>query len=522
MRQSAPFDDVRIRDALAAMLGPDAVEADPQELAFYAQDLMTIGSVPIALVRPATAFAIAELVTFARTQGVGLFARGGGMSYSRAFQPTIARALIIDFSQLARIRQVAVADGHVTVEAGCTWAALDAALAPHGMRARFWGPMSGGTATIGGSISQGSVTFGSGRTGASANAVKSFEVVTGTGDILQTGSNAFANTLPFNRNFGPDLTGLFAHDAGALGIKTAVTLELEPRPALVSGLSFAIDDFDAMVALLSHVTQRRMASEIMAMDADVARQTAGPPNLVEDAKAMWRVGRAAGNPLSAIWRMARIALSGRRFLDTAKYTVHFVVEARDRGELSSIMRAIRSAASAGSEIVNTVPLMTRAQPFPVLSVTHPDGRRMLPVHGIFAWSTVAAFHKEYLALKASFAARMAATNVTVAEFFAAVAGIGLLYEPVFYWPDDLALYHQRKMPPYLDGVAKSYPANPAARALVEEMTSAIIACMRLHGSTHFQIGRLYPHANIRSDRLLQTLKQVLDPDNIINPGALGL
>lgn len=36
------------------------------------------------------------------------------------------------------------------VEAGCTWARLDEALAPHGLRTPFWGPMSGRFATIGG------------------------------------------------------------------------------------------------------------------------------------------------------------------------------------------------------------------------------------------------------------------------------------------------------------------------------------------------------------------------------------
>ena len=89
---------------------------------------------------------------------------------------------------------------------------LDQALMVHGMRARFWGPMSGLSATIGGSISQGSVTFGSGQVGASANAVRSMEIITGNAELLHTGSDAVANTSAFNRNFGPDLTGLFGID----------------------------------------------------------------------------------------------------------------------------------------------------------------------------------------------------------------------------------------------------------------------------------------------------------------------
>ena len=112
--------------------------------------------------------------------------------------------------------------------------------------------------------------------------------------------------------------------------------------------------------------------------------------------------------------------------------------------------------------------------------------------------------------------------MNLAEFFAAIAGIGLLYEPVFYWGDEYTLYHHTFRLPGDERRSASPPANPAARALVEEMASAIINLMRSHGATHFQIGRLYPFARLREDRLLKALKAQLDPGNIINPGALGL
>ncbi|MEE4152610.1 MAG: FAD-binding oxidoreductase [Erythrobacter sp.] len=525
---AAPPDLDRHRELLAAlvdMVGEKAVITDETERRFASQDLFFEGALPLAVVSPASTQDVAAIARWCGERCVRIAPRGGGMSYTEAFQPQDERTLILDFSRLAAIREIQLEDGDVTVEAGCTWAALDQALERHGMRARFWGPMSGGTATIGGSLSQGSVTFGSGVAGASANAVKSFEIVTGTGEILLTGSDGSAGTGPFNRNFGPDLTGIFANDAGALGIKTAATLEIEPRPALVNGLSFAFDDFSAMADMLREVRLRRLASEFLAMDADVARQNAGPPDLVADARAMWRIGLAAGSLPGALTRMARVALGGRRFLDKAAYTAHFMVEARDAGEMRSRLAAIKALSKGGEEIVNTVPLATRATPFPELPVTHPDGRRLLPIHGVMADSRIKAFHREYLALKADHAERMAAAGVTLAEFFAGIAGAGTLYEPVFYWPDSTLLYHQRRTPSYLEGIAKAYPENPEARELVREMVSAIVSLMRTHGSTHFQIGRLYPYAGTRSGEagaLLRDLKARLDPYGILNPGALGL
>ena len=520
-------------DALIARLSqaidPESINLDEADRRFYSQDLFFQGELPLAIVRPRNTADVVNLVKLCAAEGIALFPRGGGMSYTQAFQPKGDKAVLLDTSGLNEISPVSADKDYVTAGAGCTWAALDKALATVGMRSRFWGPMSGGTATLGGSISQGSVTFGSGNVGASGNAVKSFEIVTGTGTILHSGSDGSVGTEPFNRNYGPDLTGIFANDAGALGIKTAITLEIEPRPEKVTGLSFAFDDFDAMAQMFHSVTVRRLSSEMIAMDAEVARQNSGPPDLMSDIKAMWKIGNSAGNPLAAIGRMASVALAGRGFLDKAHYTAHFVVEGRDAKDLASKVKSIRGFAKAGTiggdEIVNTVPLMTRADPFPSLPVTHPDGRRMLPIHGIFPTPALGAFHRDYLALKADFKDRMEAVDVTIAEFFASIAGVGLLYEPVFYWPDVRFEYHDRMTPDYLTGGLADYPSNDAGHALVEEMIEAIVALMRAHGSTHFQLGRLYPYAEAKQGAALdfvKALKRELDPYGIINPGALGL
>ena len=45
------------------------------------------------------------------------------------------------------------------------------------------------------------------------------------------------------------------------------------------------------------------------------------------------------------------------------------------------------------------------------------------------------------------------------------------------------------------------------------------------GAVHMQVGKSYPymkHREATSAQLLQGLKRVLDPDGLMNPGALGL
>ena len=506
------------------MLGPALVNRDESDRRFFSQDLFFEGDLPLAVVTPRSTDDVAALVALCAAEGIAIFPRGGGMSYTDAFQPRGENSVLLDTSGLDWIGEVSASRDYVTAGAGCTWAKLDEALAKVGMRARFWGPMSGAIATLGGSLSQGSVTFGSGQTGASANAVKSFEIVTGTGELLHTGSDGSHGTAPFNRHFGPDLTGIFANDAGALGIKTAVTLEIEPRPQKVTGLSFAFDEFAAMAALFGEVSRRRLASEYTAMDADFARQNAGPPDFVNDLKSLWKVGLSAGNPIAALGRMGRVALGGRSFMDKAKYTAHFVIEGRDANDVSSKVSAVRKLAGSGNEIVNTIPLMMRADPFPRLPVRHPDGRRMVPVHGIFSPDGMDGFHEEYLALKQSYAQQMADCGMTIAEFFAGIAGAGFLYEPVFYWPDTRYEYHARMTPDYLDGLPE-YPENLPGRRLASTMVVNIIGLMRKHGATHFQLGRMYPFAQTKEEPVLgflKSLKRELDPKGILNPGALGL
>lgn len=523
-QMQSPPNAAPIIDRLAAALDPSCIVQDEAERRFFSQDLFFEGAQPLAVVQPRNTQDVSALVTICAVEGIGIYPRGGGMSYTDAFQPQGENSIVLDTSALDWIGEVSASRDYVTAGAGCTWAALDKALAKAGMRARFWGPMSGAIATLGGSLSQGSVTFGSGQTGASANAVKSFEIVTGAGETLCTGSDGSFGTSAFNRHYGPDLTGIFANDAGALGIKTAVTVEIEPRPEQVTGLSFAFDDFAAMAALFGEVSRRRLASEFTAMDADFARQNAGPPDLVNDLKSLWKVGVSAGNPLAALGRMARVALGGRGFMNKAKYTAHFVIEGRDAKDIASKVKALRRYANGGHEIVNTVPLMMRADPFPRLPVTHPDGRRMVPVHGIFSPDGMDEFHAEYLALKDSYAPQMADCGMTIAEFFAGITGSGFLYEPVFYWPDSRYEYHARMTPDYLSGLPE-YPENLVGRELAKSMIADIIALMRKHGATHFQLGRMYPYAETKEEPVLafiKSLKSELDPKGILNPGALGL
>ena len=511
---------------LREIAGDGAVLSDLATRTLLSQDVYRSGTLPLAAVRPTTVTALRQAVAVAAASGIAVFPRGGGMSYTDAFLPTTARAIVVDTRRLDRVLEINSADLHATVEAGITWEQLDAALGPHGVRACFWGPMSGRLATVGGACSQGAVTFGSGRNGVSGQSVLGFEVVLADGRLLRTGSGGQVRHSSFFRHSGPDLTGLFAADNGALGIKATVTLALEPRPGAGDGLSFAFDDFARLQAAISAIARAGLATEIFGAESALVQMVAGPPDLRSDLGTMLAVMRAHGNVVGGALRALRIAAAGRRSLARARYLVNVLTEAPNRATLSCALRDIRRiVGNSGLEIANTVPAITRATPFPDPMVLGPGGRRLLPLHGIFPPSAVLGFHDALMALRTGWQARLEAAGVLLPVVYASVGRNGFLYEPVIYWSDEWPALHREVMRPGMLAGMKPTAPNPAARALVEELRVTIIELMFEHGAAHLQIGRSYPYLRGRDaafSELLRAIKSKLDPANLMNPGALGL
>jgi D-lactate dehydrogenase (cytochrome) len=386
--------------------------------------------------------------------------------------------------------------------------------------------MSGRLATVGGACSQGAVTFGSGRNGVSGQSVLGFEVVLADGRLLRTGSGGQAGHTPFFRHSGPDLTGLFAADAGALGVKASVTLQLEPRPGAGDGLSFAFDDFPSLLAAVTAVARQGLATEIFGAESALVRLVAGTPDLRSDLRTMLAVLRAQANPIAGALRVVRLAAAGRRSLGRARFLVNMLTESSDRSGLQRTLREIRHiVGSAGIEIANAVPSITRATPFPEPMVLGPGGRRLLPLHGIFPPSGVHAFHEAMMALRRAWQPRLDAHGILLPVVYATIGRGAFLYEPVIYWPDVWPELHSQVLAPEVLATMRPSDPNPAARALVEELRVSIIELMFRHGAAHLQIGRAYPYLRERNPAFVQLLREIkreLDPRHLMNPGALGL
>lgn len=512
---------------LAAIVGERHVLTSQADRDFYAMDVYSQRELPLAVVQPGSVEELQRVVRTATAAGVAVVTRGGGASYTDGYLPATPNSITLDTSRLNRIVEINATDMVVTVEPGVTWEELWRALKAQGLRTSFWGPFSGLKATVGGSMSQNSASLGSGTYGISADAVLTFEVVLANGELIRTGSRAAANGSGFFRWYGPDLTGLFTGDAGALGVKVRISLKLIKDPPFSGAASFGFDTFEAMAAGMAAAAREGVIADNFGLDPRLQQGQLGKTNAKDAIAAAFAVAKTARNPVEAGLKLVRMAIAGKRFLAGHNYSAHYTVEGVSQAEVNGKLAVLRKALEPhGTETANTIPTVIRAMPFiPLYPILGPKGERWVPQHGIMPFSKVLEFHGRLQQLYADNAARMKAAKVDKGTMYMTVNTHGFLYEPVFYWEDDRTHYHQRYLPKeYLD-MLPTYPANPEGRALVKELREQIHAIFASVGAIHMQVGKSYPYMTGRDPqaaRVLRDIKQAVDPQNLMNPGALRL
>ncbi len=515
-------------EALAELLGGDSVLIDDAARELYGQDISGDSHPVLAVVRPVSTEAVVETVAFAGARGLVIAPRGGGMSYSGGYVCPDDRTLCLDMGRMNEVLEINTEDMYVTVQAGCTWQSLHEALAPLGLRTPFWGTLSGLKATVGGSVSQNSLFWGSCRHGAAADSVVGFEIVLANGERLRTGAAVQSSATPFFRHYGPDLTGLFTCDAGALGIKTTITLKLIPAGPGHAVASFNFSGHDTLIRAMSEVSRNRLADACFGFDPAMRAQRMKRESLMADIRSLGHVVTGQDNLLKGLREGVRVAAAGRDFMADVDFSLHFMVEEATQAAADASIARIRDlcAAQGGREIEASVPKITRANPFgPLNSMIGPAGERWLPVHGLLPHSKAVA---AYEAVEALFA-----DNGDVLERHHIAHGTLLTYadtncfviEPVFYWPDELNALHRHSVEASVLRKANRFPENLAAREEVMRLRNDIMTLFRQLGAVHLQIGRRYPYREALAAparHLVDELKRLLDPDGRINPGALGL
>jgi FAD/FMN-containing dehydrogenase len=240
-----------VRAGLKDIVGAKGWIEAPAEMSGYLTDWrgLATGNSPLVL-RPAMTAEVAAIVALCRAQAIPLVPQGGNTGMVAGSIPS-ARGdqVLINLGRLNRIRELDPLDYTVTVEAGCVLADLQAAakaadrLFPLSLGAE-------GSCQIGGNLSTNAGGVMTLRYGNMRDLVLGLEVVLPDGRIWNGLRKLRKN------NTGYDLKHLFIAAEGTLGIITAASLKLFPRPQQTAVALAAVPSPAASVQLLARLREQ--------------------------------------------------------------------------------------------------------------------------------------------------------------------------------------------------------------------------------------------------------------------------
>ncbi len=224
-------------------LGPGGVIQDPDIIAPYLREWRGKyqGATPL-LTRPQTTQDLAALIRLCATHGVAITPQSGNTGLVGGQIP-FGDSVLVSLAGMDRIRAVDVDNNTITAEAGCILGDLQRAaedvkrLFPLDLAAKE-------SCRIGGCLSSNAGGINVLRYGTARDQVLGLEVVLPDGRVLNDLSGLYKD------NTGYDLKQLFLGAEGTLGIITAATLKLYPRPRGRRTAFAAIPSVEAAVSLL--------------------------------------------------------------------------------------------------------------------------------------------------------------------------------------------------------------------------------------------------------------------------------
>jgi FAD/FMN-containing dehydrogenase len=237
-------------EALKAMLGPGGWLAAEADRAPFETDFRGLlrGKTPLVAL-PDSTERVAELVGFCARERIAIVPQGGNTSYCGGATPgPLGNEILLSLRRLRRIRSVDAPGDSLTAEAGCVLAELQAAaLAVNRLLPMSLG--SEGSATLGGIVSTNAGGTAVLRYGMMRALVLGLEVVLPDGRVLDQLSSLRKD------NTGYDVKQLFIGAEGTLGVVTAATLRLFPRPAAQATAFVALPSPADALALLGSLRE---------------------------------------------------------------------------------------------------------------------------------------------------------------------------------------------------------------------------------------------------------------------------
>ncbi len=235
-----------VREALGSVVGTAGIFTDPADLEPHLVDERgAFRGVSPVLLKPAATDEVAAAVRICAEAGVGIVPQGGRTGLCGGTVPvTPGGEVLVSLERLRRIRNLDARGFTMTCEAGCVLRTLQEAAERVG---RLF-PLSlaaEGSCTIGGNLATNAGGINVLRYGMARNLTLGLEVVLPDGTVWDD----LGALRKDNRGY--DLKQMFIGAEGTLGIITAATMELFPRPRDVDTAFLAVADPAAALQLFA-------------------------------------------------------------------------------------------------------------------------------------------------------------------------------------------------------------------------------------------------------------------------------
>lgn len=266
----------KIVEKLSALIGSERIAIDAAQLDELSWDALSEGRIhpkrqpelatPICAVTPISTEEVQRVVRFANQERVPLIPFGGGSGLMGGALST-QRSIVVDLRQMNRVIEIDVEARSVRVQAGIVLESLDTELHRVGYILGH-DPWTVPVATVGGAISTNSVGYRAGIYGSMGEQVLGLHAVLPDGEILHTRAVS-------KHSAGIHLNSLLIGGEGCFGIVTEATLRIFPKPGarLIRGYLFA--DFAQGYRAIQQMFEQRLRPAMLDFGADEEQPEAG-------------------------------------------------------------------------------------------------------------------------------------------------------------------------------------------------------------------------------------------------------
>ncbi|QUW20521.1 glycolate oxidase subunit GlcD [Sporosarcina sp. Marseille-Q4063] len=240
-----------IKSQFEQFVGKENVEDNQASLLAYSYDATPgFQAMPHCIVAPRNAHEVAAVVKLCNEHKIPIVPRGSGTNLSAGTTP-LQGGVVLLFKHMDRILEIDEENLTMTVQPGVITSHIIAAAEEKGL---FYPPDPGSMhiSTIGGNISENAGGLRGLKYGVTRDYVMGLEIVLPNGEIIQTGGKLAKDVA------GYDLTRLFVGSEGTLGVVTAATLKLIPKPETKKTMLALFDDLETSAEAVSAIIANRI------------------------------------------------------------------------------------------------------------------------------------------------------------------------------------------------------------------------------------------------------------------------